>query len=122
MGRGPRQTARSDLRGQARVPVLRGRRQIDAVDRELVRLLNKRMRMSIRVGHMKKACGMPLFDKAREREIYRQAARTNGGPLDRQTLTGFYRWLLAQSRRQTRRALNGTGNRGRSRRARRERA
>lgn len=108
--------------GQTGRSVLRGRRQIDEIDRELVRLLNKRMRMSIRVGHMKKACGMPLFDKAREREIYRQAARTNGGPLDQQTLTGFYRWLLAQSRRQTRRALNGTGGKGASPQPRRKRA
>ncbi|MGH9815170.1 MAG: chorismate mutase [Candidatus Acidiferrales bacterium] len=101
--------------------VLHGRRQIDAVDRALVRLLNRRMGLSIRVGHLKKICGMPLFDKAREREIFRQAALTNGGPLDRRTLIGFYRWLLAQSRRQTRRALIGTGNRETSRRARRER-
>ncbi len=96
--------------GQTRRSVLSGRRQIDAVDRALVRLLNRRMGLSIRVGHLKKACGMPLFDKAREREIFRRAARANGGPLDQQTLMGFYRWLLAQSRRQTRRALNGAGD------------
>ncbi len=105
--------------GQTRRSVLRGRRQIDAVDRALVKLLNRRMGLSIRVGHLKKACGMPLFDKAREREIFRRAARTNGGPLDRRTLIGFYRWLLAQSRRQTRRELSGAGNHDASRRARR---
>jgi chorismate mutase len=83
----------------------RRRKYIDAADRALVRLLNRRMRLSIEIGRLKKSRGLPLYDPAREREILRRARHANGGPLDRAAMRGFYAWLLAESRRITTRAL-----------------
>lgn len=87
--------------------VLRSRRCIDAADRALVRLLNQRIKLSIRIGRLKRAHGLPLFDPQRERDILRRARRTNGGPLDARALRAVYRALLGESRRLTRRALKG---------------
>ena len=83
------------------------RKSIDRMDRELVRLLNQRIAAAIEIGRIKKAGGLPLRDAQRERQIVCRAKRVNGGPLDRHTLESFFKWLLAESRRQTARALNG---------------
>jgi chorismate mutase len=48
---------------------------------------------------------LPLLDAARERAILRRARSLNGGPLDAQAASGFFRWLLRESRRLTSRAL-----------------
>ena len=88
------------------------RKRIDDADRALVRLLNRRLRLSIEIGHLKQARGLPLFDPARERDILRRASRTNDGPLDERALRGFYDWLLSESRRITRRALRANGRSG----------
>ncbi len=93
--------------------VIRRRRRIDAADRELVRLLNKRMRLSIEIGHLKRERGIPLFDRKRERDILRRVHTVNGGPLDSRALRGFYAWLLGESRRITRRELRSRGASGR---------
>jgi len=83
------------------------RKSIDRMDRELVRLLNQRIAIAIEVGRIKKLSGLPLRDVQRERQILQRAKQVNRGPLDRQTLESFFKWLLAESRRQTARALNG---------------
>lgn len=43
---------------------------IDAIDRELVALLNKRAGLSLAIRELKPAAGMQLFDAAREDAIY----------------------------------------------------
>jgi chorismate mutase len=88
------------------------RKRIDDTDIALVRLLNRRFRLSIEIGHLKQARGLPLFDAARERDILRRANRANDGPLDARALRGFYNWLLSESRRITRRALGANGGAG----------
>jgi len=81
------------------------RKRIDDMDRQLVRLLNRRIRTAIQIGHMKKANGLPLRDLLREKEILRRARRSNAGPLGPRAVETLFRWLLAESRRQASRAL-----------------
>ena len=52
----------------------RCRQQIEAVDRELVQLLAKRVGLSKEIGAMKKVAGLPTLDPAREAEVIRRAA------------------------------------------------
>lgn len=77
------------------------RRRIDDLDRELVRLLNRRAQMSIQLGQIKKETGLPMHDQAREDEIFRHVQRYNPGPLDDQAVVAIYRLILAESRRIT---------------------
>ena len=77
------------------------RRRIDDLDRELVRLLNRRAQMSIQLGQIKRETGLPLHDEAREEAIVHHAQRLNPGPLDDQALTAIFALILAESRRIT---------------------
>src|SRR5262245_27083080 len=46
------------------------RHQIDAIDTEILRLLNERVECALRVGAIKRVHGLPYFDPSRERAIY----------------------------------------------------
>lgn len=75
------------------------RRQIDQVDSRLLRLLNQRAALALRVGRIKKRHGRRLFDLTRERAILHRMTRTNGGPLSAQAIRRIYRAVLTQVRR-----------------------
>jgi chorismate mutase-like protein len=75
------------------------RRRIDRIDSQLLRLLNRRAGLAIRVGRLKRRRGGRLFDPARERAILRRLAEANGGPLSREAVRALYREILRQTRR-----------------------
>jgi chorismate mutase len=77
------------------------RRRIDELDRELVRLLNRRAQMTIELGQLKRDTGLPMRDEAREEAILRYVRRANPGPLDDQALVAIFRGILDESRRVT---------------------
>ena len=77
------------------------RRRIDELDRELVRLLNRRAQMSIQLGQLKKETGLPMRDETREENILQHVQHANPGPLDSHALTAIFRAILAESRRVT---------------------
>ncbi len=77
------------------------RRRIDELDRELVRLLNRRAQMSIQLAQIKRENGLPMRDEAREEDILRHAQRYNPGPLDAQAVVAIFRHILDESRRVT---------------------
>ena len=76
---------------------LRGR--IDALDTRLLRLLNQRAALALRVGRLKKRQGLQLFDPRREQAILRRLMQANGGPLSPQAVRAIYREVLTQVRR-----------------------
>ncbi len=75
------------------------RKRIDRVDRRLLRLLNQRASLALRVGRLKKRHGRSLFDPRRERVILRQLTSANPGPLPAQAVRAIYREILRQVRR-----------------------
>lgn len=77
------------------------RRQIDALDRELVRLLNERARLGIEVGRAKVAAGLDVHDAEREAEVLRRVRETNaatGGPITDEALLDLYRRIIELTR------------------------
>jgi chorismate mutase/prephenate dehydratase len=74
------------------------RTEIDAVDRELLRLLNMRARLAVKVGESKRVEGLSLCDRAREREVIRRACEANPGPLDERAVTRLFRCIIRESR------------------------
>jgi len=65
----------SDISRDAALTALsRCRQQIEAVDRELIQLLAKRVGLSKEIGAVKKVAGLPTLDPAREAEVIRRAA------------------------------------------------
>lgn len=60
--------------GTALDDLARCRRDIEAIDRELIGLLAKRVALSKEIGALKKVAGLPTLDPAREAEVIRRAA------------------------------------------------
>ncbi len=75
------------------------RNEIDAIDCELLRLLNVRARIAIKVGVLKRAAGLPLDDLEREQDVLDHVREVNPGPLDEATVTKLFRRIIRESRR-----------------------
>jgi len=91
------------------------RQRIDRIDAQLVRLLNRRARLAIEIGALKRKHGLTLICREREREILGRARRANSGPLGRQAIGRLFRTILEESRRAAR--ANGRACRNAGRRA-----
>jgi len=75
------------------------RKQIDRLDRQLLRLLNQRAALALRVGRAKREDQLPVFDPVREQRILRLMVRTNRGPLSPGAIRTVFQEILRQSRR-----------------------
>jgi chorismate mutase len=83
----------------------RWRDEIDAIDAELLSLLNRRVLLAREVGRRKRGVGLPLRDARRERQILARARERNRGPLGAAAVARLFRAILAESRRATRHTL-----------------
>jgi len=75
------------------------RREIDALDRRIVGLLNERAAKGREVGREKAAAGRKAIrDAEREREVLLRVSMANEGPLPQADLLAIYRRLIAATR------------------------
>ena len=65
------------------------RKEIDEIDVELLRLLNVRARLALKVGALKKAASLPISDPDRERVVLQRLRELNSGPLDERATVGL---------------------------------
>jgi chorismate mutase len=75
------------------------RSRIDALDVQIVRLLNERARLGLAAGHAKKTNGKPISDADREREVLVRVAMANDGPFPQDALLALYRALIETIKR-----------------------
>jgi chorismate mutase len=75
------------------------RTEIDEIDRELLRLLNRRARLALKVGALKRSAGLPCCDPDRERAVLSTLRQANTGPLDSRAITKLFRRIIGESRR-----------------------
>jgi prephenate dehydratase/chorismate mutase len=75
------------------------RSRIDELDGELLRLLNERARIALKVGESKKEAGASLCDHTRERQVIERMSEANEGPLDDRAIIELYRAIIHESRR-----------------------
>jgi len=75
------------------------RREIDDIDAELLRLLNMRARLALKVGALKQAADIPFCDPDRERNVLQRLQQINCGPLDEQAVGKVFRRIIRESRR-----------------------
>ncbi|HEY8368560.1 MAG TPA: prephenate dehydratase [Thermodesulfobacteriota bacterium] len=73
------------------------RQEIDAVDAEIVALLNRRAAAVLRVGDLKRETGKSFYAPEREREVYERLARINTGPFPTEALHTVYREIISAS-------------------------
>ena len=75
------------------------RREIDDIDAELLRLLNMRARLALKVGALKQAADIPFLDADRERSVLQRLQEINDGPLDERAVGKVFRRIIRESRR-----------------------
>jgi chorismate mutase len=72
---------------------------IDALDDEILRLLSERATLVVKVGEIKRAASLPVFDPERERVILERLARNATPPLDGETVQRVFERIIDESRR-----------------------
>lgn len=77
------------------------RREIDGIDAQLLKLLNRRIEIAREIGALKKAHSEPVCDPHREQKILERLEQQNketGGVLSTGDLRAIYQALLDASR------------------------
>jgi Prephenate dehydratase len=74
------------------------RREIDAVDQDLLALFNRRAALSLEVGHIKADVPGIIFKPIREKEVLDGLAAGNSGPLPNDHLRAIWREIFSSSR------------------------
>lgn len=75
------------------------RKEIDDIDAELLRLLNMRARLALKVGALKQTLNLPFCDPDRERIVLHRLQELNDGPLDERAVGKVFRRIIRESRR-----------------------
>ena len=76
------------------------RERIDAIDHEIVALLDERARIALEIGQAKQATGRrTVRDAAREAEVLEHVSHASAGLLPEPELIALYRKLIAATRR-----------------------
>jgi chorismate mutase/prephenate dehydratase len=75
------------------------RQQIDALDTQLVELLNQRAKVVVEVGEIKRASGesVPIYAPDREQQVLARIKSANAGPLPDRCLDAIWRELMSGS-------------------------
>ncbi len=74
------------------------RKEIDRVDRQILRLLNRRARIVLEVGKQKAKEGKGIYDPVREEETLNRLSAENTGPFPQEALSTVFREIISASR------------------------
>lgn len=86
-----------DLTAVALAPL---RDRIDAIDQEIVTLLNERAQIALEIGRVKQVTGRrTVRDAAREAQVLERVTSASAGLFPEPELVGLYRKLIAATRR-----------------------
>src|SRR5829696_2976414 len=73
------------------------RAEIDAIDTEILRLLNQRAEIALRVGAAKTVVDTSFCDPKRESEVLERLAKENTGPFDEQSIENIFQRIIDES-------------------------
>ena len=74
------------------------RAELDTVDRELVRLFERRMHLSREVAACKLSCGLPVLDRSREEQVLQSRAALTEDPAWGPSVRQLYEAIMTLSR------------------------
>ncbi len=74
------------------------RQEIDRLDQELVKHMNRRAQVAARIGQLKHDQGLEVWSAAREDQVLAKALGSSQGPLPEETLRIIFRELMSGSR------------------------
>lgn len=84
------------------------RKKIDAIDRQLVKLLNERSKCAVEIGHLKKQLKMAAWQPDREAEILRNIVKSNPGPLDDAAVRRLFERIIDEARSLERHSMDSS--------------
>lgn len=70
------------------------RKKIDELDLELVELLNERATAARAIGMLKRDTHMAIYEPEREKQVFENVTRHNGGPLPDRDLLQLYERII----------------------------
>jgi chorismate mutase / prephenate dehydratase len=74
------------------------RDRIDAIDEQLIALLNQRAAIALEVGEVKKDYNAPVFRPEREQQVISRLQQMSAGPLTDDHISAIWREIMAASR------------------------
>ena len=76
----------------------RYRREIDEIDTELLRMLNRRAACAMKIGKIKKRNNLPIHVPEREEMVLKRLVSLNGGPVPAESVEAVFQTIFAQMR------------------------
>jgi chorismate mutase/prephenate dehydratase len=67
-------------------------------DREIIRLLNERSQISVKIGQVKGQTGLEVYNPAQESRVFNYLHELNDGPLSDRQVTAIFREIISASR------------------------
>jgi chorismate mutase len=74
------------------------RKTIDALDRQLIELLNQRTRAVEQIGRAKESLAMPIYEPKREEDVFRNVTDHNHGPLTADAVKSIFERIIDEMR------------------------
>jgi chorismate mutase/prephenate dehydratase len=71
------------------------REQIDGLDRQLVELINRRLKLAAEIGRIKRSTGGEIYVPEREDAVLRKVGAQNAGPIKEEALRAIYREIMS---------------------------
>jgi chorismate mutase len=75
------------------------RDRIDALDEQIVALLNERAACALEIGEIKRTIGMAIYQPGREKDVLDHVRRVNPGPLDGEAVMRLFERIIDEARR-----------------------
>ena len=79
--------------------LLKLRGEIDAIDAELIALLNRRYKAVEAIGEYKRERHLPIYDPSRQRRLMERLQTLNQGPMTNEILHAVYREIMSGAQR-----------------------
>ncbi|HEV2425638.1 MAG TPA: chorismate mutase [Terriglobia bacterium] len=89
----------------------RCRKQIDAIDEQLLKLLNQRAEWAVRAGRWKKTYHQSVWQPEREAQILQHVENSNPGPLDDAAIRRLFERIIDEARSLERHIVSESGPR-----------
>jgi chorismate mutase-like protein len=74
------------------------RQEIDALDAELLRLLNRRAEIACQIAAVKVASGIPAYDPGRESQVLERITTQNAGPFEDESVRAIFHSIVHETR------------------------
>lgn len=70
------------------------RQKIDALDEQIVRLINERAEAARAIGELKQKANLPVYEPKREQSVFEHVRRSNKGPLSDAEIVDVYERII----------------------------